>query len=310
MRLLQYSLVMLILTMIASPVFAQSNVLQKARQTVERGTQDARNAAERATAEHYPADEAGGPITAMTHRYSHKGMEFVGYVARPQGAGQDHPGVIVVHEWWGLNDYAKQRARDLAKLGYIALAVDMYGGGKTTDDPGVAGKMAGQVRGDAGVMRERINKGLEELRRIDGVDKNRIAAIGFCFGGTTVLELARSGADIEGVVSFHGGLGTDKRAGKGDINASVLVLHGAADITVSPEELQALKDELHKAEADWMLIEYADAKHAFTNPKAAERESAAIGYDETAARRSWQHMKLFFDELFGQGKRQGKGEGR
>ena len=296
MRPMQLFLVMLIVTFVSSPLAAQNNILSRTKQVVQERTQDARNAAERSVAEHYPADAQGGPIVTMPHRYTIDGAEFVGYVARPEGAGQNHPGVIVVHEWYGLNDYAKQRARDLAKMGYIALAVDMYGGGKNSDNPADAGKWAGEVRGNPGLMRARINKGLEEIRGIDGVIKDKVAAIGFCFGGTTVLELARSGAALSGVVSFHGGLGTQQRAGKGDIKASVLVLHGAKDITVSPEELQALKDELHKAQADWVLIEYADAKHAFTNPKAGE--SDRVGYNEPAARRSWQHMKVFFDEIF------------
>lgn len=298
MRATQLFLTMLVITVISTPLFAQNNILNKAKQAVQQRTEDARNSANRSVAEHLPANEKGGPIMVMEHRYSHDGIEFVGYVARPEGLGKKHPGVIVVHEWWGLNDYAKQRAQDLARMGYIALAVDMYGGGKNTGDPSEAGKLAGQVRGNASILRARINKGLTELRGIDGVIKNKVAAIGFCFGGTTVLELARSGADLSGVVSFHGGLGTDQRAEKGDIKASVLVLNGAADPMVKPEELQALKDELHAAEADWMLIEYADAKHAFTNPAAADLGMDAVDYQEVAARRSWQHMKLFFDEIF------------
>jgi len=230
--------------------------------------------------------------------YQHGGVKCIGYLAYDDAITGQRPGVLVIHEWWGLNDYAKRRTRMLAELGYIAFAADMYGNGQTATTSAGAGKLAGAVRGQPGLMRARANAALAVLRRHPRTDPNHMAAIGYCFGGTGVLELARSGAAIAGVVSFHGGLSTDSPAQPGDVKGKVLVCHGAADPHVKPAEASAFREEMDAAAADWQMIYYAGAVHAFTNPGAGSDPSKGVAYDAAADRRSWQHMRAFFDEIF------------
>ena len=208
------------------------------------------------------------------------------------------PGVLVVHEWWGVNDYAKGRAKQLAEMGYMALAVDMYGKGvlaKTSKD---AGELAGKLKGDRPMMRKRVTAGLDVLKANEKVDPKRIAAIGYCFGGTTVLELARSGADIAGVVSFHGGLDSTSPADAKTLKARVLVLTGADDPSVPPAQVNAFAEEMRKAGADWYMTSYGGAVHAFTNPASGNDPSRGAAYNAAADRRSWQAMKDFFAQIF------------
>lgn len=230
--------------------------------------------------------------------YTHGDVALQGYLAYDDARDGHRGAVLVVHEWWGLNDYTKRRTRQLAELGYIAFALDMYGQGKTTDDPQQAGQWAGALYEDRQQLRARAQAGLDAFRQSAELVEMPIATIGYCFGGTVVTELAWHGADlVAGVVSFHG---NPKPAMEGDtarIQASVLICHGAADGHVPQDELNAYTDSLDQADADWMLITYADAKHSFTNPASAARESENIGYNETADRRSWAHMKLFFEEV-------------
>ena len=221
-----------------------------------------------------------------------------GYLAYDAAIAAARPGVLVVHEWYGLNDFAKSRAEELARLGYVALAVDMYGDGKVGQTPQEAGALAGALKNNRPLMRERINAALATLKAQPQTDAKRIAAIGYCFGGTVALELARSGADIAGVVSFHGGLDTPNPADAKKIRCEVLVLHGADDPHAPAAQVQAFEDEMRAAHVDWQVILYGDAVHAFTNPKSGSDKSKGVAYNEKAARRSWEAMKQFFAEIF------------
>lgn len=222
-----------------------------------------------------------------------------GYLAYDDASTRVRPGVLVVHEWWGLNDYAKKRAGQLAQLGYIAFAADIYGKGIRPKDPQEAGAVAGRFKNDRGLLRLRAGAALDILKNQKLTDPKRVAAIGYCFGGTAVLELARSGADVAGVVSFHGGLATPHPEDAKNIKGSVLVLHGADDPHVPPEEIAAFQDEMRKARIDWQMNIYAGAVHGFTNPATGNDPSKGAAYNEKADKRSWEAMKVFFDELFG-----------
>ncbi len=210
------------------------------------------------------------------------------------------PGVLVVPEWWGLNDYTRHRAEMLAKLGYVAFAADMYGDGKTTEDAGEAGKLAGPLKaGDRAEMRVRVAAAFEQLKNNPHVDTSKLAAIGYCFGGTTVLELARSGADLNGVVSFHGGLDASTAPAPTTIKPKLLIEHGAADPMVPPEQLAAFETEMKNANADYHVDKYPGAQHAFTNPAADSHHIPGIAYNKAADEGSWAAMEKFFAEIFG-----------
>lgn len=228
--------------------------------------------------------------------YRHGDTTMHGYLAYDDHSDAVRPGVLVIHEWWGLNDYAKERARQLAELGYVALAADMYGSGTIATTREEAGKLAGSLRGKP-ALRERARAALNTLVSSPLVD-GRVAAIGFCFGGTAALELAYSGAPLAGVVSFHGGLTTPKPEDAGKIKAKLLVLHGAADPRVTPAQVASWEKAMDQAHVDWQLIKYSGAVHAFTNPAAGSDSKRGVAYQEAAARRSWQHMQQFFRELF------------
>jgi len=234
-------------------------------------------------------------VTTESVSYEHDGVELQGYLAIPDG--EVRGAVLVVHEWWGHNEYAQRRTRMLAELGYVAFAVDMYGKGKVTDTVEQASQWSGEVAGDRALYRARALAGLEAFkgtgRIIDGM---KVAAIGYCFGGTTVTELAYSGADLVGIVSFHG---IPKPPLPDDhITASILFCHGDADPLVPDDVINAATDGLDAKGVDWQLIRYAGAKHAFSNPKADSYGLPPVGYDEKADKRSWAHMRVFFDELF------------
>jgi dienelactone hydrolase len=221
-----------------------------------------------------------------------------GYLAYDDAITGKRPGVVVVHEWWGLNDYIKGRAEALAKLGYVAFAVDIYGKGIRAKTAEEAGKLAGLYRSDRKLLRARANAGLEVLKRLEQTDTKNIAAIGYCFGGGTVLEMARSGADISGVVSFHGNLDNPSPADAKNIRTKVLVLHGAEDPFVTPEQVKAFWDEMRKTDSDWQINIYSGAVHSFTNPDSGNDKSKGAAYNEKAAVSSWNAMKMFFAEIF------------
>jgi dienelactone hydrolase len=241
---------------------------------------------------------ANPQIETKTIEYKHGDLVLEGFLAYPSDTSQKRPGVLVVHEWWGHNDYARMRAKQLAEMGYVAFALDMYGKDIITDNPEKAGEFAGQFYQDRQLMRDRAAAGLEVLKSQEFTDSDKLAAIGFCFGGTTALELARSGADIEGVVSFHGGLNTPNPGDAKNIKASILVLHGADDPYVKTEEVLAFQDEMRQAGIDWQMHYYSGAVHSFTNPAAGNDNSTGAAYNEKAAKRAWKDMQVFFKEIF------------
>lgn len=207
------------------------------------------------------------------------------------------PAVLVVHQWKGLGDYEKKRAEMLARLGYNVFAVDIYGKGIRPQTPQEAGAEAGKYKNDRALLRARVRAGLDVLIGHELTDPKRVAAIGYCFGGTTVLELARSGADITGVVSFHGGLSTPNPSEAKNIKAKVLALHGADDPNVPPKEVAAFEEEMRQGGVDWQLVAYGGAVHAFTDWNAGNDNSKGAAYNERADRRSWEAMKQFFAEV-------------
>ncbi len=224
-----------------------------------------------------------------------------GYLAINTAKKDPRPGILVVHEWWGHNDYARKRARMLAELGYTALAIDMYGDGKTANHPDDAGKFASEVRKNMPVAKARFLAALELLQAEASVAPNKIAAIGYCFGGAVVLEMARMGVDLAGVASFHGSLGTTNPAQKDQVKAKVLVLNGKADPFVKAEEIKQFKQEMAGAGVDFKFINYAAAKHSFTNPDAdifGQQFKLPLEYNELADRKSWAEMQRFFESLF------------
>ena len=224
-----------------------------------------------------------------------------GYLAYDAGVTGKRPGVLVVHEWWGHNDYARKRAEMLAALGYAALAVDMYGEGKTADHPDDAGKFAGALRQNLPLMRARFLVAREFLNRQAMVDPERNAAIGYCFGGGVVLEMARQGMDLDGVVSFHGSLGSGGKPVAGQIKAKIMVANGAADTFVSAEQIAAFMTEMNAAGAEYTFISYPGAGHSFTNPGAdiaGKRFGLPLAYDAAADSASWQAMQDFLEAIF------------
>ncbi len=220
-----------------------------------------------------------------------------GYLAYDDSLTGKRPGVLVVHQWLGLTDYEKHRAEMLAQLGYVAFCADIYGKDNRPKDVGEAGALAGKFKSDRALLRARVNAGLDALRQQPLVDEKNIAAIGYCFGGTTVIELARSGADIAGVVSFHGGLDSPTPADGKNIKCKVLALAGADDPFQKPEDLTAFEDEMRNAKVDWQITFYGGAVHAFTQPNPGF-VNAGAKYNEKADKRSWQAMKDFFAETF------------
>jgi dienelactone hydrolase len=229
--------------------------------------------------------------------YKQGSTVLTGYLVYEDGYQTPRPGVLVVHEWWGLNDQAKKRAEDLAREGYIALAVDMYGEGKTTSHPKEAGEWATAVRQNKQVGKERFLAGYELLRSHPLTQKDRIAAIGYCFGGHVVLFMAQEGVDLKGVVSFHGGLPAEKAEPK-SFKAKVLICHGADDPLVTKDQIAAYQDNLRIGGADWQFMIYGGAKHSFTNPGADKVGIPALAYNKAADQRSWKLMLSFLDELF------------
>jgi dienelactone hydrolase len=220
-----------------------------------------------------------------------------GFVAYDDALKGPRPGIVVVHQWMGLGDYEKKRARMLAELGYVAFCADIYGQGVRASNPGDAGKLAGKYKNDRALLRKRVQAALTQLRTLPQVQSGKVAAIGYCFGGTTVLELARSGADLSGVVSFHGGLGSPTPEDAKNIKARVLALHGADDPFVPAPEVADFQKEMRDAGVDWQFVSYGGAVHSFTDA-GATGVMAGAKYNAKADARSWEAMKTFFGELF------------
>lgn len=246
----------------------------------------------------FMASTAQSDVVTEPVTYNHGQAELEGYLAWDNALEGKRPGILVVHEWTGLNDYTKMRCRQLAELGYVAFAVDMYGKGIRPQTPEEASKQAGIYRSDRELMRARVNAGLDVLLNNELCDSDRVAAIGYCFGGGTVLELARSGAPIAGVVSFHGNLDTPDPTVAENIKCKILICHGADDPHVTWDQVRGFIDEMRAADVDYQFIAYSGAVHSFTNPNSGDDPSRGAAYNPAADKRSWQHMKMFFDELF------------
>jgi dienelactone hydrolase len=268
------------------------------------GTHSAMKKLIAASALAFAAAQAQATIVTQDINYNHAGTQLRGFLAYDdtKTPGGKLPGVLIVHEWWGLNDYTKGRAVQLAKLGYVAFALDMYGAGIVTTDKAKAGELAGQFYHKP-LMAERAQAGLDQLLRTGLADPSRVAAIGYCFGGSTVQALAYSGAPLAGIVSFHGGLipATAETAAK--TKAKILICHGALDPSEKPEEISAYIKSMNDSKLDYEFIEYAGALHAFTNPDADKMAAlnglqGFIGYSPSADHRSWADMNVFFAEIF------------
>lgn len=221
-----------------------------------------------------------------------------GFLAQPKGNGR-RPAVVIVHDWMGLGDQSRKTARRLAEMGYVAFAADIYGKGVRPKNAEEASKLAGVYKTDRGLMRARAKAALDETLKLPTVTAAKVAAIGFCFGGTTVLELARSGSPVAATVTFHGGLDTPRPEDAKQIKGRVLALHGADDPFVKPVEVQGFEEEMRKAGVDWQLVAYGGAVHSFTNPAAGNDNSKGAAYNASADKRSWEAMKTFFQEVLG-----------
>lgn len=242
--------------------------------------------------------QAGAVVRESSVEYTEGETVLEGHHAYDDRFEGPRPGILIVHQWTGVSDYEKMRARLLARLGFNVFVVDIYGQGVRPPAPQESGAEASKYKEDRDLFRRRLAAGLEVLRGHERTDPERIAAIGYCFGGTGVLELARSGADIRGVVSFHGGLDTPTPEDAANIKASVLVLHGADDPFVPPAEVAAFEEEMRAAGVDWQLVSYGNAVHSFTQPMAGDDPSRGAAYEARADRRSWQAMRIFFAEIF------------
>ena len=230
--------------------------------------------------------------------YSSGGNTMQGYIAYDNSISGKMPGIVIVHQWKGLGDYEKMRARMLAEMGYFAMAVDVYGKGVRPATPEEASKEAGKFYADRNLLRERVTSGLNELLNQPQVDPSKVAAIGYCFGGSSVIELARSGEDIDGVVSFHGGLKSGGSNDASNIKSSMLILHGADDPFISAEEKTSFQKEMADAKVDMVFVEYSGSVHSFTDKNAGNDNSRGAAYNENADKRSWIAMKQFFEEIF------------
>jgi dienelactone hydrolase len=240
---------------------------------------------------------ARAEIRTETIEYKDGETTLEGHLAYDTALTGKRPAVLIVHQWKGITDGEKKRAEMLAKLGYVAFCVDIYGKGVRPKTAQEAGAQAGKYKSDRALLRQRVSAGLAWLRQHERVDTKRIAAIGYCFGGTTVLELARSGANVAGVLSFHGGLDSPKPEDGKNIKCRVLALHGADDPFVPEQDLTAFEKELRDAGVDWQLIKYGGAVHSFTDWD-ADGSMKGAKYDARADARSWENMRQFFAELF------------
>ncbi len=247
----------------------------------------------------YFVDPANAAIKTQIIDYKDGNVALQGFLAYDDAIATPTPGVLVVHEWWGLSDYSRARAKQLAGLGYTAFALDMYGNGVKAETPEAAGKLAGQFYENRDLMRSRAAAGLNVLKTQKNVDPKRIAAIGYCFGGSTVLELSRGGADLAAVVSFHGGLDFPDPSPTKNIKAKILICAGADDPMVPIDKLHAFVAQLKDARIDYEVNLYGGAVHGFSNPEADKHGMPGLAYNEKADKRSWEAMRYLFQETFG-----------
>jgi dienelactone hydrolase len=244
---------------------------------------------------------ATAKVVGKTVEYKSGDISLKGYLAYDTGFKGKRPGIVVVHEWWGLTQYPRMRARMLAKLGYVAFAADMYGDGKVADNPTDAGKYAGESMKDPAQLKSKFMAAMDYLKQDSHVDPSRIGAIGYCYGGGVVLTMADAGVDLDGVVSFHGTLASVAPPQKGSLKAKILVCAGAADKFNAEKDVDKFKDEMKGAGADMQYIAYKGAMHAFTNPEATKlgkKFKIPIAYNKKADKESWTAMKHFFRKIF------------
>lgn len=237
-------------------------------------------------------------VQTRTVTYTYEGVTFKGFLAWDDALPGKRPGVLVVHEWWGLNDYARQRARQLAERGYVAFAADMYGDGKVTEHPQEAMQFATAVRQKLKSWQGRARAALQVLAADEHVDASRLAAIGYCFGGSTALQLAYTGADLKAVVTFHAALPIPTPEQAKVIKARLLICHGAADKLIPEETAQQFRAALEQAGVDYQMIYFGGAVHSFTVPGAEKHKNPNMAYHPAADRRSWAAMLRLFDEVF------------
>jgi dienelactone hydrolase len=248
----------------------------------------------------YASEKAKSSFKEETITFVADGVTLNGFVAYDDNIKGKRPAVLVVHEWWGLNDYARNRARQLASLGYIALAVDMYGNGKVAANPKEAQELAGQFYQNPKLSKIRLDAAIKKIREYSQTDAANVAAIGYCFGGSVVLNSAKLGADLKGVVSFHGGL-SGVPANRNLLKAKILVCHGGSDKFVSQHDLDVFKHQMDSIGAGYTVKVYPNATHAFTNPEATatgKKFNMPIEYNAEADKNSWNDMKIFFATLF------------
>ncbi|MGC3960914.1 MAG: dienelactone hydrolase family protein [Verrucomicrobiota bacterium] len=241
---------------------------------------------------------ARAAIQTKTIEYKQGDITLEGVVVYDDAVKGKRPGVLIVHQWMGITEYEKTRATMLAKLGYVAFCADIYGKGIRPKDTKEAGAEATKYKSDRALLRARVNAGFAEIKKHELVDAKHVAAIGYCFGGTTVLELARSGAEVTGVVSFHGGLDSPTPADGKNIKGKILACHGADDPFVPAKDIAAFESEMRDNKVDWQLISYGGAVHSFTQPMAGDDNSKGAAYNKAADLRSWEAMKQFLGELF------------
>ena len=237
-------------------------------------------------------------VVGSTVPYKDGDVDLAGYLAYDDSFAGKRSGVLLVHEWWGLNDYLRSRADQLAAMGYVAFAVDMYGKGKVTEHPKEASEWAQQVRGNIDLWKKRAMAGLDVLIADPRTDIARIAAIGYCLGGSTVQQLAYAGAPLKGIVSFHGGLVKPSQEDVKAVKAKILICHGGADKFETPQSLQDYISAMNQAGLDWQMVIFGGAKHGFTNPGAGKHGLEDLAYSKSADERSWKYMKDFFDSIF------------
>ncbi len=244
------------------------------------------------------ASVASGEVRTKVVEYKEGNATLEGFLAWDDAVQGVRPGVLVVHDWTGVGPYVEGRAEQLAKLGYVAFCADIYGKGVRPATPKEAAATAAIYKNDRRLTRARVSAALDVLRANPLADPKRIAAIGYCFGGMVVLELARSGADVAGVVTFHGSLDTPTPADAKNIRCKVLALQGGDDPFVGADVVAAFEKEMRDAHVNWELVQYGGAVHSFTNEAAGNDNSKGAAYNAQADRRSWQAMRDFFAEIF------------
>ena len=244
---------------------------------------------------------AQAALQAKEVTYTANGTTLKGYLAYDDAITSNHPGVLVVHEWWGSDEYARKRAKMLAELGYTALALDMYGEGKRAHHPDEAGKFSGELKKNLPLAKARFEAAMKFLQKQENVDPDNIAVLGYCFGGSVALEMARLGEDLKGVASFHGSLATEHPAQPGKVKARIISFTGTADPMIPAEQVAAFKQEMEKAGVNYKVITFPGVKHSFTNPAADEygrKFNLPLVYDKAADKASWEETERFLTDVF------------